>query len=67
LVNFAFSGFELSGTVYTGSSLTVTGEGLRVLTGYDKAGNTTGVTFTIDKTTPIFTGTTLSSVNVVSG
>jgi hypothetical protein len=33
----------------------------------DKAGNSTGVTFTIDRTNPTFLGTTLSGVTVLSG
>ncbi|MCX6823664.1 MAG: right-handed parallel beta-helix repeat-containing protein [candidate division SR1 bacterium] len=52
-----FSGFQLSGTWYTGTSLIITGEGVRVVTGYDKAGNfSTGITFTIDKTALIGVG-----------
>lgn len=68
--NTVFEKFELNWSFYTWSSLTIAWEETWVLTWYDKAGNTTGITFTIDKTSPIFTWTTLwSSVsgNVVSG
>ncbi|MCX6825055.1 MAG: leucine-rich repeat protein [candidate division SR1 bacterium] len=66
--NTLFSGFLLSGTFYSGSSLTVTGNGTRTITGYDFAGNySTGITFIIDRTLPIFTGTTQSDINIISG
>jgi len=58
----------INGNRYTGSSITITGDAIWTVTGYDYAGNySTGITFTLDKTAPIFTGTTLSLINVVHG
>jgi len=51
----------VNGTPYTGttsSSTTVTGEIPYIVTGYDKANNVTGITFTIDKTKPTIAGAT---------
>lgn len=63
----AFSGFVLNGIGYTWSSLMVTGDGVRMITGYDKAGNaSTGISFIIDKTYPLFTGTVVSWSAIVS-
>jgi len=62
-----FYGFLLNGTGYTWSSLLITGDGTRTITGYDYALNhTTWVTFTIDKTAPRFTWYTMSGTIIVS-
>lgn len=59
-IAFQFSDANLSwatlnGTTYTGTQITQ--EGTHTFRVYDLAGNSTGTTFTIDRTSPIITGT----------
>lgn len=70
-VTFTFTGDSISwatinNSIYTGGTL-ISSNGVYVFKLTDKAGNSTGVTFTIDRTNPTFLGTTLSGVTVLSG
>lgn len=59
----------LNSTPYTNNAL-ITWDGSYTFVLEDNEGNTTGITFTIDKIKPVFTGTTLGSLisgNVISG
>ena len=70
-VSFTFNDKYLSGAtldeVPYASGRVITGEWNHSFIVTDLAGNSTGFTFTIDTTLPIFTGTTLSWVHILSG
>ncbi len=70
-ISFTFSDFHLSGATlngapYTGNTL-ITGDGIYTFAVTDLAGNSTGTTFEIDRTAPIFTGITQSGTSVING